>query len=48
MSLEDYFEKTKDELYKGHKELEECSFDDRERQGEGPTLKRKDSIRKLC
>lgn len=34
--LEKHFEKTKDELYKGHKEFEECSFDDRERQGEGP------------
>lgn len=33
--LEDYFEQTKDKLYKGHKELEKCLFDDRERQGEG-------------
>ena len=35
-ALEIHFEKTKDELYKGHFELEECSFDDREREGEGP------------
>lgn len=35
-SLEMHFEKTKDEVYKGHKELEECSFDDRDRQGDGP------------
>lgn len=35
-SLEVYFEKTKNNIYKGHRELEECSFDDRERQGEGP------------
>ena len=35
-SLEAHFEKTKDELYKGHRELEVCSFDDREREGEGP------------
>lgn len=34
--LEEYFENTRDELYKGHKEMEECSFDDREKQGEGP------------
>lgn len=34
--LEDYFQKTKDVLYKGHKELETCSFDDRDRSGEGP------------
>lgn len=36
IALENHFEKTKDQLYKGHRELEECSFDDRERQGEGP------------
>lgn len=35
-ALEKHFEKTKDDLYKGHKEFEECSFDDRDRQGEGP------------
>jgi len=35
-TLEEYFEKTNDELYKGHKELETCSFDDRDRTGEGP------------
>lgn len=34
--LEDYFEKTKNALYKGHKEMEVCSFDDRDGQGEGP------------
>lgn len=35
-ALEEHFEKTKDDLYKGHKEFEECSFDDRDRKGEGP------------
>ena len=35
-ALEDYFERTKDELYKGHKEMEECSFEDREREVDGP------------
>ena len=34
--LENHFENTKDELYKGHRELEDCSFDDRDRHGEGP------------
>jgi len=35
-ALEDYYEWTKDELYKGHKEFEVCAFDDRDIQGEGP------------
>jgi hypothetical protein len=35
-ALEEYFERTKDRLYKGHKELEVCAFDDRDREGEGP------------
>lgn len=35
-ALEEYFNLTKNELYKGHKELEECSFEDRDRAGEGP------------
>jgi len=34
--LEDYYEKTKDERYKGHVEKHDCSFEDRETQGEGP------------
>lgn len=34
--LEEYYESSKDILYKGHKEVEECSFDDRDRVGEGP------------
>ena len=34
--LEEYFEKTNDTLYMGHKELETCAFDDRDRTGEGP------------
>ena len=31
-ALEEYFQNTKDEIYKGHKELEKCSFEDRERE----------------
>ncbi|MCB0744239.1 MAG: hypothetical protein H6613_13475 [Ignavibacteriales bacterium] len=35
-ALEEHFEETKDFLYKGHTAKEECSFDDRDRKGEGP------------
>lgn len=35
-ALEEYFERTKNELYKGHAEFKECSFEDRDRAGEGP------------
>ena len=35
-SIEAYYEKTKDEFYKGHTDEGECSFEDRERQGSGP------------
>lgn len=35
-ALQKHFESTGDELYKGHTASEECSFDDRDRQGEGP------------
>jgi hypothetical protein len=35
-ALEQYFEETKNSLYKGHNELEPCMFDDRDRAGEGP------------
>ena len=31
-ALEEYFQKTKDVLYKGHMELDECSFEDRDRE----------------
>jgi len=34
--LENYYEETKDELYKGHVEKHDCSFEDRDMQGEGP------------
>lgn len=35
-ALQEHFEKTKDELYQGHTADDICSFDDRERSGEGP------------
>jgi hypothetical protein len=35
-SLEESFEKTKDERYRGHVQKGACSFDDRDRDGEGP------------
>lgn len=34
--LEERFDQTKDDLYRGHVEHGECSFEDRERRGEGP------------
>lgn len=34
--LEDYYERTKDERFKGHIEKHDCAFDDRDTQGEGP------------
>jgi hypothetical protein len=35
-SLEKHYEKTRDELYKGHHEKDTCSFDDRKLKGSGP------------
>jgi hypothetical protein len=35
-SLEEYYNKTLEEQYKGHDELTDCSYIDRERQGTGP------------
>jgi len=35
-SLENRFKKTLEDLYKGHKEKEACSFEDRDRKGSGP------------
>ena len=35
-SLENRFKKTLEDRYKGHTEIETCSFDDRNRQGSGP------------
>ena len=35
-SLEDHYNQTLQEKYKGHHESTPCSFDDRERQGSGP------------
>lgn len=35
-SLEAHYQATMEEQYKGHIELGECSFDDRQRQGSGP------------
>lgn len=35
-SLEEQFEHTRDERYRGHVENGPCSFDDRDRDGEGP------------
>jgi hypothetical protein len=35
-SLETHYLTTMEEQYRGHIELGECSFDDRERQGSGP------------
>ncbi len=34
--LENYYEETKDERYKGHVEKHDCSFEDRDTQGDGP------------
>ena len=34
-ALEDYYKSTGDELYKGHIEKHECSFEDRDKQGIG-------------
>jgi hypothetical protein len=35
-SLETHYHKTMEEQYKGHVELSDCSFDDRNRKGSGP------------
>jgi hypothetical protein len=35
-SLQNYYEETKDDLYKGHTAKEVCSFDDRDRACDGP------------
>ncbi len=35
-TLQDHYDKTKDDLYKGHTADDICSFDDRDRKGEGP------------
>ena len=35
-SLENHYQSTMEEQFKGHVELGECSFDDRDRQGSGP------------
>jgi len=35
-SLEEHYKDTLEEQYKGHVEVGECSFDDRDRSGEGP------------
>ena len=35
-SLETHYRETLEEEYKGHVELGECSFDDRDRKGDGP------------
>lgn len=35
-SLEEQYRKILEERYKGHVELDTCSFDDRERKGSGP------------
>ncbi|MCP4571713.1 MAG: hypothetical protein GY838_05120 [bacterium] len=35
--LEERFEQTGDDLYRGHVEHGECRFEDRERRGDGPT-----------
>jgi hypothetical protein len=35
-SLEQHYKQTMEEQYKGHIELGECSFDDRDREGSGP------------
>ena len=35
-SLESHFKKTLENKYKGHIEIGECSFEDRERKGSGP------------
>lgn len=35
-SLEERYKKTMEEQYKGHTELEECSFGDRDRKADGP------------
>ncbi|MEN8007980.1 MAG: hypothetical protein ABFS42_13255 [Candidatus Krumholzibacteriota bacterium] len=35
--LEKYYEKTRDECYRGHVEEGPCSFDDRNREGSGPS-----------
>ena len=35
-SLEEHYKQTMEEQYKGHVELGDCSFDDRDREGSGP------------
>jgi hypothetical protein len=35
-SLEDQYNRTKEEKYKGHRPIESCSFEDRDRKGSGP------------
>lgn len=35
-SLEEHYKQTMEEQYKGHIELGECSFEDRDREGSGP------------
>ncbi len=35
-ALEEHYKQTLDIQYKGHRELEPCSYEDRDRQGSGP------------